>query len=512
MIADKLIDQDTMKPRIFISYARSDGKEFALRLRTRLQEEYRFAIWQDLAEMEGGQDWWKQIEAVICHSDLEHLVLVLTPGALQSSVVKDEWQLARREGKSVIPVIADADVKTQIATLPGWMKALHFVDLNEPEQWQRFVRTLEEPAHRQRVPMMAPVPPVDLVARPALFEELQRSLLARSHRDSGPNVTALIGAGGFGKTTLVQALAHDVAVQERFHHGTLCVTLGEAPDLGRHLLDLIEVLTGTRPGYADLHAASSRLRELLAGHACLLVIDDVWQRAHLEPFMHATPSCSWLITTRNVDTSPAGSRRLQVDAMEASQSVAMLQAGLRAGRPADFSVGHTYRLRRLAARLGEWPLLLKLAGAVLAEHSAAGQSLDDALDHVDRALDKRGLVAFDASDREGRNQAAAQSIGISLALLTSEQRERLDELAIFPENINVPLQIVERLWNAAAGYDAFDTQALCSRLFRLSLLLNFDLRAGTIRMHDVIRALLRGESQATRPGQTMAWHAMSLAG
>ena len=50
--------------RIFISYARSDGKDFANQLRGRLQHEG-FTIWQDLAAMAGGRDWWRQIEDTI---------------------------------------------------------------------------------------------------------------------------------------------------------------------------------------------------------------------------------------------------------------------------------------------------------------------------------------------------------------------------------------------------------------------------------------------------------------
>ena len=41
-------------PRIFVSYARSDGKAVAAELRRRLQDEHGFPLWQDLADLEGG--------------------------------------------------------------------------------------------------------------------------------------------------------------------------------------------------------------------------------------------------------------------------------------------------------------------------------------------------------------------------------------------------------------------------------------------------------------------------
>jgi hypothetical protein len=88
-------------PRIFISYARSDGRGVARELRDRLSRDHGFALWQDLADMEGGKDWWRQITAAI--DQVEYLVLVMTKAALASPVVRDEWRYARQRGTCVIP-------------------------------------------------------------------------------------------------------------------------------------------------------------------------------------------------------------------------------------------------------------------------------------------------------------------------------------------------------------------------------------------------------------------------
>ena len=66
-------------PRIFISYARTDGESFAKELRRRLRE-HGFSLWQDRTEMEGGKDWWQQIVEALDH--VEYLLLVMTPAAL----------------------------------------------------------------------------------------------------------------------------------------------------------------------------------------------------------------------------------------------------------------------------------------------------------------------------------------------------------------------------------------------------------------------------------------------
>jgi hypothetical protein len=86
--------------RIFVSYSRRDGAAFARDLRIMLEKEG-LSVWQDVVALEGGQDWWSQIENALRSKELQHFVLVVTTAALESGVVKQEIRLARQEGKSV---------------------------------------------------------------------------------------------------------------------------------------------------------------------------------------------------------------------------------------------------------------------------------------------------------------------------------------------------------------------------------------------------------------------------
>jgi len=66
--------------------------------------------------------------------------------------------------------------------------------------------------------------------------------------------------------------------------GSSAVTLGSRPDdLTSKVGDLIETLTGDRPGFKDVEAAAAKLAEVLADRDLLLVIDDVWNAMDARP-------------------------------------------------------------------------------------------------------------------------------------------------------------------------------------------------------------------------------------
>ena len=140
--------------RIFISYSRKDGAEFATNLRERLQKE-NLSIWQDLSALEGGRDWWSQIEDALKSKILQHSIFVITPAALASPVVRREIRLARQEGKTVCPIKGPG--LGDLGKLPRWLGQVYDLDL--PEHVTTLIRVLQDQSRQKRVPMMAPEPP-----------------------------------------------------------------------------------------------------------------------------------------------------------------------------------------------------------------------------------------------------------------------------------------------------------------------------------------------------------------
>jgi WD40 repeat protein len=463
-------------PRVFISYARSDGERFATELRQRLErDEPEITLWQDRAQMEGGKDWWRQILEAL--DAVQFMVLVMTPAALRSPVVRKEWQAARQRGVCVYPVVGAPDL--DFAAMPRWMSRAHFFDL--AKEWQTFVNYLKSPCTAVRAPFMAPDLPEGHVERTGLMSQLLDAVLDEARDNARSGAAVLYGAGGFGKTTLAAALCHHDAVLTAYDAGVLWVTLGERPNLLSELTSLYAALTGERPGFANEQDAAVHLAEKLGEANTLLVVDDVWNAAHLDPFLRGGPGCARLVTTRQFEVAARFETRLEVYEMGTDEAARMLAARL-PQPPADLAP-----FRALASRLGEWPLMLDLAGAALRQRVARGDTLPGALDYLNKALDRRGAVAFDQGDAVARNQALARSMAVSLDLLAGEERRRYLELAIFPEDVNIPLAALGALW----GMDGFDAEALAGRLADLSLL-RYDLPGRTVRLHDVVRAYLAG--------------------
>ena len=386
---------------VFLSYARSDGEAFANALRKRLNQDLpSLPVWQDRPEIEGGVGWWRQIETAL--ERVEFLVSVMTPAALASEVTAREWRAARQRGVCVFPVQGPgfdfADPR-----LPRWMARAHFYALDT--QWETFLAHLQRGCQTNRVPFMAPDLPIGFVQRPKQFEALRALLLEGERKNSVAITTALTGAGGFGKTTLAAALCHDEEIIQAFDDGILWTTLGETPDLADALAKLHAGLTGERPAFKDAEDAATSLAERLEGKNCLVVIDDVWDPAHLEPFLRGGPGCARLITSRLLQVATdVQAQRLLVDEMSASEAVAMLTARL-PGPPPDPAP-----FQALAQALGEWPLLLRLAASAMAELVELGSSVAEALATILDDLAEGGITSWDRDSPSDRNAAVAQTL------------------------------------------------------------------------------------------------------
>ena len=213
--------------------------------------------------------------------------------------------------------------------------------------------------------------------------------------------TALQGAGGYGKTTIANALCRDPDIQREFSGGVLRVELSKATrDVSAHVLQLIELLD---PGYhrhgaTDPSMAADLLAEVIGTRRILLVIDDVWWPDQLSPFSRGGSNCVRLVTTRIPSVLPRDHISIVIDRMTMEEALGVLSGPRAAGVT---SVARR-QLGSLAATLGFWAQMLAIAGGWITTRVERGEKLETAIEVFKDRLDRRGLSGFEPANETQR--------------------------------------------------------------------------------------------------------------
>lgn len=303
----------------------------------------------------------------------------------------------------------------------------------------------------------------------------------------------LTGAGGFGKTTLALAVCALDEVQAAFPW-IYWVPVGQemtGAALAAAINDISERADGQRPGLTSPEQAGIRLGGILKDKGrCLLVVDDVWTPEQLRPFLAAGRGCTLLVTTRFSELLPAGTDPVKVDQMSSPQARNLVAGGI--PLPTELS-------DQLLDLTGRWPLALGLANGVLRRAARDGADVAESAKRLVEQLSRLGPVALDVTDAARRTRTVAATLESSFGLLGA-RRERVVELGIFPEDTEIPLELIELYWQATAKLTPDESVELCRELADLSLVSQ---RPGSrgLQLHDVIRSYLRHECGAGR----MAW-------
>ncbi len=341
----------------------------------------------------------------------------------------------------------------------------------------------------------APRPPDYFVERLAEFDQLLTYLVAGITSEKTSAITTVLqGNGGFGKTVLAQAICCHPRIDTVFTDGILWVEMGQYPNLLGKLNDQMTLLSGINSDFKNVVPAAARLRELLTDRRILLVLDDVWGEADTHPFLPPKNSrAAMLITTRLQDVAVAlTAQRVTVNEMQTIEAAELLTKGLPLP---EISPSDRVALRDLAQYLGEWPLLMNLIRTELNELlEIEDYSLPEAIAEVRAALQEEGFVAFDREDKANRNRAIGISLEVSLKRL-GNLRMRYLELAVFPEDEDIPFVAIERLW----GISVTKTKRVLRKMQRLSLFNRYYPEKQTVRLHDVIRHYLMIEMRETLP-------------
>ena len=93
----------------------------------RLLERAGILVWVDQDADRGGDNWWDNINMGLVACDL--LVLCVTPTALRSRFVKQEYRYFLAENKPVLPVLCDPTTK-----LPAELRGIQYIPFFEADR------------------------------------------------------------------------------------------------------------------------------------------------------------------------------------------------------------------------------------------------------------------------------------------------------------------------------------------------------------------------------------------
>ena len=213
--------------------------------------------------------------------------------------------------------------------------------------------------------------PENFVPRPAFTDLVCDRLLSDEVSQRGTlAISSIHGLGGIGKSVLAAALTYTQEVQARFPDGILWVTLGQQPDLLPLLGQWIYALGDRDYSPTTVEAASAYLRSLLADKTMLLVVDDLWDASHFEPFKLAGKGCRVLVTTREVRLTEAV--RFELGVMSLEQAIALVEKRLGAIAEEDRD-----NFEALVEAVGFLPLAINLAAVQVDDGGSWGQVLAD---------------------------------------------------------------------------------------------------------------------------------------
>lgn len=330
----------------------------------------------------------------------------------------------------------------------------------------------------------APPLPTNFVSRTEELDELRRIVLGDAAKRQIA-LTALEGMGGIGKTVLALALCHDEAIQAAFPDGIFWVKIGREPgDLVKQMKSIGTALGDIPEHYDSPEAGINRLRVILPDKATLIVLDDVWDAQHVEPFWTTAPRCCLLFTTRDRRVGlRLGAKEVRLDVLKPEEALALLRQWAQRDDPA---------FADLAERLGYLPLALELAGARLREGMSGAEWLKT-FRHVSQIK-----LGRDSTDPKENLQVC---FDLSTERLPENDCALYYTIGIFPEDVWIPQPVVIRLWRQVNGQMTdFDCQQLVIDLERLALIQVNEERSVTLHdlLHDYTRTKLGDCYQTTQ--------------
>jgi hypothetical protein len=342
---------------------------------------------------------------------------------------------------------------------------------------QRLMLNLNDVRWRLGQMRDVPVPPRHHLLRADVLDALKEKILIGSGRPVGvTGVAAMLGVqgmGGIGKSVLAAILARDWEMRLTFPDGMLWISLGQTPTLTLRQKQLAEALGDFSSTFIDEQGGKSHLDGLLATKQCLVILDDVWDLAHVEAFGKLGQECQLLITTRDGGLIKAlEADPFSLDVLSDDQALHLLAEWSRQAASSLPAVA-----LQVASECGNLPLALAMVGAMKHDRDVSWKDLLDLLLDAD-------LAEIEA-DFPGYYPNLLRALQVSVEALDPQIKQRYLDLAVFPEDVAIPEAALGTFWRVKRVILKKTIQILIDR----SLARRDD--DGRISLHDLQRDYIR---------------------
>jgi 3',5'-cyclic AMP phosphodiesterase CpdA len=280
------------------------------------------------------------------------------------------------------------------------------------------------------------------IQRPVETERIRTLLLQPKRRAP----IAIFGMPGAGKSSLAAELAKDTLVRARYPD-VLWATLGaEDPQIEVHFRRFLLAVGSPQLQLSDIETGKRLLSSLLKEKACLLVLDDVWRREDVKPFLESLgPECALLFTTRDLSIAESvDASYVALPPMQPSETRSLIEQLLERSLSEEEGVFAD----RIAQAVGYLPLAVRLACARVRE--------GDSLERVTAMLkdEQTRLVALeppgrDDSEERRKNRSLVASFDLSIRRLQGRQQEDFSLLSLLAEDVPFGPPVAASLWSAS---------------------------------------------------------------
>jgi tetratricopeptide (TPR) repeat protein len=313
---------------------------------------------------------------------------------------------------------------------------------------------------------------VSALANLALLDTVRNVDVKASDR-----IIVVHGMPGSGKSALVAAFGRSTETRRAFGDGILWISVGSAPSEEGIVETVCRELAGVPVRMRKQRDVATRLREALAGKACLILLDDVWSIDPVAAFIGTlSPRSRLVVTTRLAElTSSLASPGLLVGSL--TEQSALRHLADWTGTPVDELPGEA---REVARECGYLPFALALCGAMA----------QDGLRWID-LLEKLRAANLGFIEKRIRGYPYTnflRAMSVSLDQLSKERKDasrRYRELAVFQSGKPIPLAAVITLWTRTGKLDEPEARKILAILQGKSLLRIGEPSEPSITLHDL---------------------------